>query len=316
MRLYREILEFLTGNAVKCETFTAMDSVFIRAESLSGNVGRELYIIPAEICARSPEEAINEYRKRAAVRDIIINEAPGHKAACGSGDEEEYTPAVVSVAEDRWKSPGSLYRARLMAHLGRFRSVFARNCEIKRIDRPTAERFLRQNHSYGSSSCRHCYGLSEKENGGLIAVATFSNARRWVKDGASVRSYEWVRYASPDGTRVVGGMGKLLKRFIRDIAPDDIMSYADLEWSDGAVYRQLGFAEDGVRPPVLFTVNPETWERTAVRHGDAGRKHDMVSAQSLWFMNDGSIKYRLKLTCYPDRDPQVCGHTHPDCSAL
>lgn len=78
-----------------------------------------------------------------------------------------------------------------------------------------------------------------------MAVATFSNARRWQKGGRTVSSYEWIRYASLEGCRVTGGMGKLLQAFIDDVHPDDIMTYADLSWPDGGeVYKTLGFEEE------------------------------------------------------------------------
>jgi len=78
-----------------------------------------------------------------------------------------------------------------------------------------------------------------------VAVATFSNARRWQKGGRTVSSYEWIRYASLEGCRVTGGMGKLLQAFIDDVHPDDIMTYADLSWPDGGeVYKTLGFEEE------------------------------------------------------------------------
>ena len=182
------------------------------------------------------------------------------------------------------------------------RTVFARNCEVRKIDRKTADSFLDAHHIYGSASCRDCYGLFRRratgsaelrspavrnsvafeampatesgrglgdivaESGGshrdlpgeLVAVATFSNARRWEKQGRVVSSYEWVRYASLSDTRVIGGMGKLLKAFIADRHPDDIMTYAistavagrpqrDGVDSDGNVYRKLGFVEESRR---------------------------------------------------------------------
>ena len=182
------------------------------------------------------------------------------------------------------------------------RTVFARNCEVRKIDRPAADAFLDANHVYGSASCRDCYGLFRRrstgaaerrgvlteakfaEGGGavmhevpvaraggevkaesgeniageLVAVATFSNARRWEKQGRTVSSYEWVRYASLRDTRVVGGMGKLLKAFIADRHPDDVMTYAistavsgrpvreGME-SSGNVFRKLGFTEESRR---------------------------------------------------------------------
>ena len=62
-------------------------------------------------------------------------------------------------------------------------------------------------------------------------------------------------------------MGKLLKAFIEEVRPDDIMSYADLEWSEGDVYRQLGFTLEGRKDPVTFTVDTGTWKRFPVKPG-------------------------------------------------
>lgn len=82
--------------------------------------------------------------------------------------------------------------------------------------------------------------------GTLVAAAGFSNARRWLKEGVIVSSYEWIRYASLRGVRVVGGMGKLLDTFVEEIHPSDVMTYADMSWPDGgAVYKRLGFRQEG-----------------------------------------------------------------------
>ena len=85
-------------------------------------------------------------------------------------------------------------------------------------------------------------------------------------------------------------MGKMLKTFIKEVQPDDIMSYADLEWSAGDVYAQLGFKLEGVKEPVLFSVNTQTWQRIPLKSSQT----DITSL----FLNLGSNKYRLKLTDY------------------
>lgn len=137
-----------------------------------------------------------------------------------------------------------------------FISVFARNCNVRRMDGPEARTFIERHHRYGWSKCRYCYGLFvEKEGhdgrfhkGDLVAVSCFSNARKWEKDGVSIKSYEWVRYASVEGVRVSGGMGKMLNAFIEDVHPDDIMSYAPLsEGDEGDVYLKLGFTLEEIK---------------------------------------------------------------------
>ena len=83
--------------------------------------------------------------------------------------------------------------------------------------------------------------------GTLVAVASFSTARRWLKESGIISSYEWIRYASLSGVRVVGGMGKVLKHFIEETHPGDIMTYSDPDSVDGGrVYKELGFISEGI----------------------------------------------------------------------
>lgn len=135
--------------------------------------------------------------------------------------------------------------------------IYARNCSVRRIDRRTAAEFIDANHRLGDTGSRYRYGLFVERSTGasefvcppgtLVAVASFSNARRWLKGERKVSSYEWIRYASLSGVRVVGGMSKLLRAFIDEVGPDDVMSYADAECGDGGeAYRKLGFEQEGI----------------------------------------------------------------------
>ena len=274
--LYSEITGFLSTNGISCRSVTAGRKEFILAESTHAGSHRGIFILPAATRACTYREAEEEYLERKEAKEQLA----------GDGGWP-----VVTIAEDRWRRPGTLYRERLLSHLGLFRPVAARNCEVRRTGKDIAGTFLQNSHSYGMSSCRYCYAIYGKGETVPAGVATFSNARRWIKGGREIRSYEWVRYASSPGTRVIGGMGKLLSRFINDVRPDDIMSYADLEWSDGRAYRTLGFAEEGMKAPVLFGINREDWSRHPV-------SSQPVPGHGLYFMNDGSLKFRLKLTWY------------------
>ena len=243
-------------------------------------------IFPISICAQSPEEATSV----AAVFQHVIDKIRDQKAGY---------PLIIT--EDRWKYQGDMIRRRLLAHLQVFVQIYARNCEVRKIDRATAAEFLDANHSYGDASCRYRYGLflrrysghtsniiqDRPQPGDLVAVATFSNGRKWIKGDKTIRSYEWTRYASLPDVRLSGGMGRLLKAFIEDVKPDDIMTYADLEWSQGDVYETLGFELEGRKGPVMFSVDCHTWQRTA-----------RIESGYRFFRNFGSNKYRLKLTDY------------------
>ncbi len=199
----------------------------------------------------------------------------------GAGFSPDLTPGDIYVFEDRWFTSKDLISKRILARLGDFNSIFARNCTVRRIDSPTADAFLHENHSYGAAKARYKYGMYEL--GCLVAVATFSSPRsipRRFTDGTSVslRSYEWVRYASLADCTISGGMSKMMSAFIEDVHPDEIMSYADLEWSAGEVYPALGFVEAGRREPVTFWVDPVSYKRNRVPPGVEIR-------------NAGSVKY-------------------------
>lgn len=136
-------------------------------------------------------------------------------------------------------------------------NIYARNCTVSRIDGPAAAGFLTSAHRLGYCRCRYHYGLFVRRTTGagehklaegtLVAVASFSGARRFRRsEGSIIRSYEWVRYASLPGMRVSGGMSRLLSSFIEEFHPDDVMSYADPTSEDGGrVYEKLGFVCEG-----------------------------------------------------------------------
>lgn len=262
---------------------------------LSPTEGRTGIVLPVAMSAKDMDTAAKE---SAAVWRCIDEMAV----------QDGRYPLIIP--EDRWRSSPETIRPRLLAHLEIFTSLYARNCEIRRIDKNTAKEFLERYHSYGYASCRYHYGIYVKrhtghlkassgnmEPGTLAAVATFSNARKWIKGDKTIRSYEWTRYASLPDVRISGAMGRVLSRFIEDAAPDDIMSYADLEWSEGMVYEALGFTAEGMKSPVSFRISPHSWKREAIRKAPDGND-EIIKEDDICYCNLGSCKYRLKLTDY------------------
>ena len=292
MRLIDEISFFLKDNGFACTRDLCCGHEVIGTMS-AGNGGRRT-ILPLEISSTTPEAAA--HASDAAYSCIrSIQEAGGF-------------PLIIT--EDRWHAQKEMTQARLLAHLETFTAAYARNCEVRRIEKAEAQQFLKDNHSYGYAACRYHYGLFLKRHTGyksndlapgtLIAVATFSNARKWKKQDKVIRSYEWTRYASLPFLRISGGMGKMLKAFIEEVGPDDIMSYADLEWSEGNVYESLGFVLEGRKEPVLFSVDSGTWRRFPVKPGMPAAGQDVIagSTGNLYFRNFGSGKWRMKIADY------------------
>ena len=89
-------------------------------------------------------------------------------------------------------------------------------------------------------------------------------------------------------------MGKLLKHFIEETGPDDVMSYADLEWTDGDVYRKLGLRKGSLRPPVRVAIDPATYVRKPLS-GIVSGEVPGADSPCLYHVNLGSAKYRLDI---------------------
>ena len=200
---------------------------------------------------------------------------------------------AAAIYEDRWYRENESIKSRIAAHLYRFDKIMARKCTVERITKPLADDFLDRYHSYGSSQCKYCYGTFSPE-GRLIAVSTFSGARRWQKPEGIISSYEWIRYASLPGTRIAGGMGKSLSAFIEEVNPDDIMSYADLEWSDGKTYETLGFRPESVTPSQSFIVRENKREPLKRLSDEIVKKAIEEDPDAYIICNLGSAKFRLK----------------------
>ena len=290
--LASEIQDILIENGFTCTMESAQDHCILKVE-LSQDIIR--IVLPIDIAARSSHEALLRYEKT---------------RQCINGIIESYGTNPIIITEDRWYSQKEMMTSRLLAHLERFTPIYARNCEVRRIEKDQAAAFLESNHSYGDAACRYRYGLFLKrhtgrismmsdliESGTLVAVAEFSNARKWIKGDLTIKSYEWIRYASLPGLRISGGMGKILKQFIKEVKPDDIMSYADTEWSEGSVYEKLGFILEGVKEPVLFQIRENEWTRFPLKKGEVSTDPN-IDDGNLYFQNFGSNKYRLKLTDY------------------
>lgn len=206
---------------------------------------------------------------------------------CEASAGVEWEAGVIYVFEDRWHTSRELLESRLRAHLGIFRSIFARKCEVFCPLPQECRDFLNIWHIYGWAKCKYRYAL--RYQGEMVAVSTFSSPRPMMRCDRRVQSYEWVRFASLPDLRISGGMGRLLEAFVRDVHPQDIMSYADLEWSDGAVYERLGFELTGRVAPVEFVVDPSTWRRVHVSR--AKREGMLFDENSLIIRNLGSAKY-------------------------
>jgi len=209
---------------------------------------------------------------------------------------------VIHLWEDIWQTKRSIIESRLMSLFGKSETIPARLTQVQRIDKPMMDKFLINNHLQSTVNAKLKYGLflpsryfrviqNEKvlqeninKEAFLVAVASFSNAKKIIREGQEYRSYELIRFANYKGFTVVGGLNKLLKMFIDEHVPDDIMTYADADWSDGANYEKIGFERIELTPPLTFKLDNETFTRKLADENTENK-----------VFNSGNWKFLMKL---------------------
>lgn len=147
---------------------------------------------------------------------------------------------LIHIYADEWLMKKDICKSRLRSILGCIENrVYGRKCNVKSISYNEIKDFLNENHIQGSVISKYNYGLYY--NNELLSVMSFGGLRKNLgskhKDGV----YEMLRFCNKLGYNVIGGAGKLLSYFIKDVKPLEIISYADRRWSDGNLYKKLGF---------------------------------------------------------------------------
>lgn len=159
---------------------------------------------------------------------------------------------LIHIFEDEWVYKKDIVKSRLrnLFHKNE-RVIYARKCIVKNIDFKITSDFLNKNHIQGNCISRYRYGLYY--NNELVSIMTFGYKRKSlgsINDG----SFELLRFCNELNTTVIGGASKLLNYFIDEIKPSTIISYCDLRWSNGNLYRTLKFSYIHTSRPNYFYV--------------------------------------------------------------
>lgn len=141
---------------------------------------------------------------------------------------------LIQVWEDTWEDRPEAVKAMIASKLGanQRKRVFGRNTSVVTVPLTDARQFLEEHHIQGWTRASAYLGL-EHPDLGLVAVCAFKISKREVV---------LERYAT--SVHVIGGQSKLLAAFDRVYAYDRMVTFADLEVSDGNLYEQTGWVRD------------------------------------------------------------------------
>jgi predicted transcriptional regulator/very-short-patch-repair endonuclease/predicted transcriptional regulator with HTH domain len=163
---------------------------------------------------------------------------------------------LIHIFEDEYLKNKDLVLNKLL-HLFNIQNkenIHARKCIIKEIKTTNeTNNFLNKNHIQGSSKSTIKYGAYY--NNILVSVMLFDNNTMFYKNSDNKNKYELSRFCVDNSYNINGIANRLLKQFIKDYNPIEIISFADRRWTlnkDNNLYINLNFKLDNIGNPNYF----------------------------------------------------------------
>ena len=134
---------------------------------------------------------------------------------------------LLQFFDDELENKFGVVQSIISAKLGKNSKIFARKCEVRKVESKFAKVFMNENHLQGFVGGSHV-GLFHGDI--CYALITYGKSRFDKK-----YEYELLRFATKQFFTVVGGFSKLLKN-----CPRKMLTYADRRYSSGKTYSQFG----------------------------------------------------------------------------
>jgi len=178
---------------------------------------------------------------------------------------EEKNIQLIHIFEDEWLYKQDIVKSRLKSKLKLIKTTIgARKTTIKKIDAKTKNKFLFENHIQGSDRAKVKLGAFFNDK--LIGVMTFSNLRIALGNKSKNGEYELSRFCSKLNTNIPGLGSKMLKHFILNYKPTNIISYSDNRWNTGHGYYSMGFKlVDNGQPNYWYVISKQRFHRFTYR---------------------------------------------------
>lgn len=168
---------------------------------------------------------------------------------------------LIQIFEDEWEHRRNIVESRLKNLFGmNSRKIYARQCKIKTITSQEEREFLESNHIQGYARSSVRYALTYNDQ--IVSVMSFSipNISRGIKS-ADKGHWELLRFSNLTDTTVIGSASRLFNFFLKQVEVSSIISYSDLRWNTGELYRTLKFSKMADTPIGYWYVNSKEIRR-------------------------------------------------------
>lgn len=181
---------------------------------------------------------------------------------------------LIHITDVEWQTKRDILKGMLKTKLGgELVRIFARNTELRDISYSEYGEFTEDNHLQGTAQASIRYGLYY--DGELVSIMSFGKGR-YEKN-----CYELIRYCTRNDVTIVGGFGKLLRKFIHTHPNHRLVSYCDRRYFNGKIYTDNGFTLVNTTVPGYEYVS-----KTGSIYGRTGfQKHKLPSILSEYDSN-------------------------------
>lgn len=194
---------------------------------------------------------------------------------------------LIQIWEDEWFNEEKKIKSYLNHVFGKTTNrIYGRKCDVKFISVNEYKDFCDVNHLQGYARSKHKIGLYFNDE--LVSVMSFCSPR--VKSKKNIE-FEMVRYCNKLNTTIIGGGSKMFSFFTKNIKPNSIISYSDLDKFNSSFYGGLGFILDGVTEPGFFYFDGlERFSRFSLRKGKISSKNININSYDKVF-NSGNNRW-------------------------
>lgn len=157
---------------------------------------------------------------------------------------------LITIFEDEWLERKKQVISFLKSALGKNKTrINGRDCIIKTVSRAVANNFYDENHIQGAPLRSILdIGIFSKIDNELLGCMSFGSHHRNGHLNIAILT----RLAFTEDVTVIGGASKMFKfsiDLLRQQKYIKVVSWSDNRWSEGNVYRKLGFLLDESLPP-------------------------------------------------------------------
>ena len=179
---------------------------------------------------------------------------------------------LFRIFSSEWLGDKSkIWKSMISNKLGFSNRIYARKTIVKQVDSKIAKEFLENNHLQGSINSSIRIGLFYNDE--LVQIMTFGRPR--IKKWRDKDYIELYRMCAKLNTTVVGGASKLFKYFERNFKCSGVISYANRRWSNGNVYKKLGFEFLYNSKPNYFYIKGNSYDANKLESRNKYQKHKL-----------------------------------------